>query len=249
MLVELAFHPSALVDAGRRWSSFDGPVTAQTAQRRPRNDLGSYLVTYRSAMSASAAHRSGPLVEREAVRQETAPRTLVCREPSGSLTTYPTSTLLAGVTGRLRCPARGVFRFGGRLRCSTCIRRLLPAELGCCPADARVRRSRNHSGPCRRLPRSASRRAGSARPGRVRPVQVERPAGRTTWTGRTRSGCLRCAMGRRSGPGIPESPGSGGGAPAAEGPIRVVGPEALPAGGMLVPRESGCPNGWHGADP
>jgi hypothetical protein len=56
----------------------------------------------------------------------------------------------------------------------------------------------------------ASRRAGFALPGGVRPVQVQRPAGRTTWTGRTRSGCLRCAAeGRGLDAGIPESPGSG----------------------------------------
>src|SRR4051812_41100033 len=42
------------------------------------------------------------------------------------------------------------------------------------------------------LPVPASRRASFARPGRARLVQVERPAGRTTWTRRARSGCLRC---------------------------------------------------------
>src|SRR5215207_2377430 len=78
----------------------------------------------------------------------------------------------------------------------------------------------------------ASRRASFARPGRVRLVQVERPTGRTTWTRRARSGCLRCAMGRGARPDIPESPGSRGGAPAAGGRVRVVGPEALPAGGL-----------------
>ena len=51
----------------------------------------------------------------------------------------------------------------------------------------------------------ASRRASSAQPGRVCLVQVERPAGRTTWTRQTRSGCLRCAMGWRD-PAIPEQP-------------------------------------------
>ncbi len=78
----------------------------------------------------------------------------------------------------------------------------------------------------------ASRRASLARPGRARLVQVERPTGRTTWTRRARSGCLRCAMGRGAGPGIPELPGFVGGAPAAGGRVRVVGPEALPAGGV-----------------
>jgi hypothetical protein len=78
-----------------------------------------------------------------------------------------------------------------------------------------------------------SRRAGLPRPGRVRPVEVERPAGRPTWTGRTRSGCLRCAAGTRAGPAaIPERPGPGLEALAAGGPAR--GPRseaALAAGG------------------
>jgi hypothetical protein len=80
----------------------------------------------------------------------------------------------------------------------------------------------------------ASRRAGFARPGRVRLVQVERPAGRTTWTRRARSCCLRCAMGRDARPDIPESPRSRGGAPAARGRVRIGGPETLPAGGRRV---------------
>src|SRR3954471_6926301 len=112
MAVELAFRTSALVGVGRRWWAFDGPATAQTAQRRPRNNL------------QTVATRS------------------------------------AGV---------------------------------------------------------ASRRASFARPGRARVGKVERPTGRTTFPTRARSGCLWWAMGRRVGPGIPESPGSGGGAPAAGG--------------------------------
>ena len=79
----------------------------------------------------------------------------------------------------------------------------------------------------------ASRRAGLPRPGRVRPVQVERPTGRTTWTGRARSGCLWCATGSPASfshlPGAARVPGRV--ALAAGGLIRVVGPEALPAGG------------------
>jgi hypothetical protein len=86
------------------------------------------------------------------------------------------------------------------------------------------------------LPVRASRRASFARPGRARLVQVERPTGRTTWTRRARSGCLWCAMGRRAFAGIPEPPWSRGGAPAAGGHLRVVGPEALPAGGRFVPQ-------------
>jgi hypothetical protein len=35
MAAELLFHPAAPVDLGRHWWAFDGPVTAQTAQRRP----------------------------------------------------------------------------------------------------------------------------------------------------------------------------------------------------------------------
>jgi hypothetical protein len=70
--------------------------------------------------------------------------------------------------------------------------------------------------------------------GRVRLVQVERPAGRTTWTRRARSSCLRCATGSRRGLGHPGAPGSRGGAPAAGGVPRVVGPEALPAGGHVL---------------
>jgi hypothetical protein len=49
----------------------------------------------------------------------------------------------------------------------------------------------------------ASRRASFARPGRVRLVQVERPTGRTTWTRRTRSGCLRVCDGSRCSAGHP----------------------------------------------
>jgi hypothetical protein len=72
----------------------------------------------------------------------------------------------------------------------------------------------------------ASRRAGVARPGRARPVQVERPAGRTTWTGRARSGCLRCAAGSRGrAAGIPQRPGPGRDALAAGGGLRVTEPE------------------------
>jgi hypothetical protein len=98
-------------------------------------------------------------------------------------------------------------------------------------------------------PGRASRRASFAQPGRARLVQVERPTGRTTWTRRARSGCLRCATGRGSGPGIPESPGSRGGAPAAGGIVRVVGPEALPAGGTSVATNSQRSNVWHSRDP
>ena len=58
------------------------------------------------------------------------------------------------------------------------------------------------------------------------------PHGRTTWTRQARSGGLRCATGIRSRPGFPESPGSGASSPAAGGHPRVVGPEALPAGGV-----------------
>jgi len=76
----------------------------------------------------------------------------------------------------------------------------------------------------------ASRRASFALPGRACPVQTERPTGRTVWTGQARSGGLRCATGCRRDPGIPEPPGSVGGAPAAGGPLPL-GPEALPARG------------------
>jgi hypothetical protein len=133
MVAELLFRTSVLVVVGRRWSSFDGPVTARTAHRRPRVVL----------ISTSRTH----------------PRAV-----------------------------------------------------------------------------AASHRASFALPGRACLVQVERPTGRTTWTRQARSGCLRCAMGRGAGPGIPESSGSEGGAPAAGGPVRVVGPEALPAGGSVFDR-------------
>jgi hypothetical protein len=83
----------------------------------------------------------------------------------------------------------------------------------------------------------ASRRAGTARPGHARLVQVERPTGRTTWTRRAWSGCLRCAAGSpRAEVGIPERPGPGREALAAGGGVRVGGPEALPAGGRIVRR-------------
>ena len=82
--------------------------------------------------------------------------------------------------------------------------------------------------PC---PGVASRRASFARPGRACLVQVERPAGRTTWTRQARSGGLRCAMGHRD-PAIPERPRVQGRSPGRRRPSRVVGPEALPAGGM-----------------
>ena len=83
----------------------------------------------------------------------------------------------------------------------------------------------------------ASRRAGSVLPGRARPVQVERPAGRTTWTGRARSGCLRCATGGAESAGHPGAARvQGRVALAAGGRVRVVGPEALPAGGAVPAR-------------
>jgi hypothetical protein len=90
--------------------------------------------------------------------------------------------------------------------------------------------------------RPASRRAGFARPGRARLVQVERPAGRTTWTSRARPGCLRCAMGRGARPDIPESPGSRGGAPAAGGHVpgrRAGGPARRRAKPWRKPRPRG----------
>jgi hypothetical protein len=87
----------------------------------------------------------------------------------------------------------------------------------------------------------ASRRAGSARPGRVHLVQVERLTSRTTWTRRTWSGCLRCAAGSpRGAAGIPERPGPRREALAAGGHPRVGGPEALPAGGAPY-----APTVWH----
>jgi hypothetical protein len=82
----------------------------------------------------------------------------------------------------------------------------------------------------RRPPVRASRRASFARPGRARVGKVERPTGRTTFPTRPWSGGLRCASGRLSA-GIPERPGPGRAALAAGGRLRVVGPEALPAGG------------------
>ena len=83
-------------------------------------------------------------------------------------------------------------------------------------------------------PRVAPGRAGIpsrklARPGRARVGKVERPTGPTTFPTRARSGCLRCAMGHGARPGIPESPGSRGGVPAAGGPCpgrRAGGPAA-----------------------
>ncbi|MDH6465812.1 hypothetical protein M2302_006014, partial [Micromonospora sp. A200] len=84
---------------------------------------------------------------------------------------------------------------------------------------------------------AASRRAGSALPDRADLVQVERPTGRTTWTRSARSGGLRCATGPRSRPGHPRvAEGPGRVAPAAGGHLRVVGPEALPAGGRFPKR-------------
>jgi hypothetical protein len=64
-----------------------------------------------------------------------------------------------------------------------------------------------------------------------------------------RSGCFRCATGRGARPGIPESPGSSGGAPAAAGGHSpVVGPEALPGGGSLVRRGTRHTNDQLGDD-
>jgi hypothetical protein len=77
----------------------------------------------------------------------------------------------------------------------------------------------------------ASRRAGIAPPDRGCPVQVERPTGRTTWTGQTRSGRLRCVTGCRSQWASQSSPGPGRVALAAGGFPRVQGREVLPAGG------------------
>jgi hypothetical protein len=81
----------------------------------------------------------------------------------------------------------------------------------------------------------ASRRAGPPLPGRACPVQVERPTGRTTWTGQARSGGLRCAAGDRS--AVARHPRvarvHGPEALPAGGHSRVHGPEALPAGGKV----------------
>ena len=72
-------------------------------------------------------------------------------------------------------------------------------------------------------------------PGRVRPVQVERPTGRTTWTGRTRSGGLRCASGEHAVARHPRvARVQGRTVLAAGGHSRVVGLEALPAGGTSL---------------
>ena len=102
-----------------------------------------------------------------------------------------------------------------------------------------------HSGNCIHLrPSLASRRAGPARPGRARLVQVERPTGRTTWTRRAWSGCLWCAAGQRRGWASRSCAGPGRVALAAGGRSPVVGPEALPAGG------TGCvPVSWRDSDP
>ena len=62
---------------------------------------------------------------------------------------------------------------------------------------------------------------------------MERPTGRTTLTRSARSGGLWCAVGalRFGHPGVAGGPGRV--VPAAGGVIRVVGPEALPAGGVV----------------
>ena len=61
---------------------------------------------------------------------------------------------------------------------------------------------------------------------------------------------LRCAAGSpRAEAGIPERPGPGRDALAAGGHPRVVGPEALPAGGTLVRHAAWHPNDWRGGDP
>ena len=76
---------------------------------------------------------------------------------------------------------------------------------------------------------AASRRASFARPGRDRGVkQLHR------LTPRSRAGGLRCVMGRGPAghPRVAEGPGRV--APAAGGCLRVVGPEALPAGGTVL---------------
>src|SRR3954451_25338634 len=60
------------------------------------------------------------------------------------------------------------------------------------------------------------------------------PPDGTTWTGQVRYGYLRWTTGRGElAGGIPDRPGPGRAALAAGGPIRVVGPEAPPAGGYL----------------
>jgi len=81
----------------------------------------------------------------------------------------------------------------------------------------------------------ASRRAGLPRPGHACPVQVQRPTNERPGPGGrglVAFGARRVAMRRR--PGIPECPGPGRVALVAEGRIRVVGPEALPAGGTVL---------------
>jgi len=82
---------------------------------------------------------------------------------------------------------------------------------------------------------AASRLAGFARPGRAWVVKVERPAGRTTFATQARSGGLwRQMASRPSTMWPPGGPGPGRVVLAAGGRIRVVGPEALPAGGSTL---------------
>jgi hypothetical protein len=74
----------------------------------------------------------------------------------------------------------------------------------------------------------ASRRAGSALPGRACPRQARRrrPRSGLVWRGQVWSGCLGCAAGGRGGSWHPRAPGPGRVALAAGGWPRVVGPEA-----------------------
>ena len=95
----------------------------------------------------------------------------------------------------------------------------------------------------------ASRRAGFALPCQVQPGQARRrrPRSGVAWRGWTWCGCLGCAAGRTVTPGLPraaEVPGRA--ALAAGGRIRVLGPEALPAGGTVLVALTGESRGGSG---
>src|SRR4051812_39693020 len=93
MALELAFRTSVLVDVGQYWWAFDGPVTAQTAQRRPRNDLHQYSLTLRSAVAAS---------RRTSFARPGRARVGKVERPTGR-TTFPTRAR----SGCLRCAMGG----------------------------------------------------------------------------------------------------------------------------------------------
>lgn len=107
-----------LVVVGCLWSAFDGPVTTQTARRRPELTLGVEL----SPLGAGPAGAGTAISARSTVVRET-------RTPSRDNTAAPAR--LARTTGRaainaVNCPVRRAHRPAIAGTCSRNVRRAQP---------------------------------------------------------------------------------------------------------------------------